>query len=109
MTTLQNSNYFQHQMRLETDKVLNGSRTPFKDTLTHAFETSSNILAITANATAVGRIQSRSWLLEACHESVMEAMQHDESIKTSALMAKLQAQELENAYLKQQMQATPNV
>jgi hypothetical protein len=102
---MQNNNFFESQMRLETDKVLNGSRTPFKDTLSHAFQTSSNMFAITANATAVGRIQSRAWLLESCYEAVTESIQHDEAIRTSALMAKLRAQELENAYLKEQMQA----
>jgi len=106
MTTIQNNNYFQHQMRLETDRVLNGSKTPFKDTLTHAFETTANILAVTANTTAVARIQSRSWLLEACHESVQEAISHDEHISTKAMMAKLQAQELENAILRAQVEAS---
>jgi hypothetical protein len=97
MTTIQNSKYFQHHMKIETDKVLNGSRTPFKDTLTHAFETTSNTLAILSNTTAVGRIQSRSWLLEACAEANQEAIQHDKVLAESSLFAKLQAQELENA------------
>jgi hypothetical protein len=97
MTTIQNSAYFQNHMRVETDKVLNGSRTPFKDTVTHGFEATSNTLAILANATAVGRIQSRSWLLEACAEANQEAIRHDKLLTESSLFAKLQAQEIENA------------
>jgi hypothetical protein len=97
MTTVQNSQYFQHHMRIETDKVLNGSRTPFKDTFIHGFETTSNILAMTANATAVGRIQSKAWLIGACSEANAEAIQHDKMIAETSLFAKLQAQEIENA------------
>ena len=94
---MSNSTYFQTQMRLETDRVLNGSQTPFKDTLSHAFQTTSNILAITANATAVGRIQSRSWLLESCHEAVMESVKHDNQANLSAVQIKLEALELQKA------------
>ncbi len=91
------SNYYQTQMRLETDRVLNGSQTPFKDTLRHGFETTSNLLAITANATAVGRIQSRAWLLESCAEANLDAIKHDQILADSSLFAKLQAQEVANA------------
>lgn len=97
MQTSTTSTYFQTQMRLETDRVLNGSQTPFKDTLVHAFETTANIFAITANATAVGRIQSRSWLLGSCHEANMEAIKHDNSANLSALQMKLEAIELQRA------------
>jgi hypothetical protein len=97
MSNAQNSQYFQHHMRIETEKVLNGSRTPFKDTVTHAFEATSNTLAILSNATAVGRIQSRAWLVESCAEANQEAIQHDKAIAESSLFAKLQAQEIENA------------
>jgi hypothetical protein len=97
MSAIQNSQYFQHHMRIETEKVLNGSRTPFKDTVTHAFEATSNTLAIVANATAVGRIQSRAWLIESCAEANSEAIQHDKALLETSLFAKLQAQEIENA------------
>lgn len=89
--------YFQTQMKLETDRVLNGSPTPFKDTLSHAFQTTANIFAITANATAVGRIQSRSWLLESCHEAVMESIKHDNHAELSSIQQKLERLELEKA------------
>ena len=91
------STYFQTQMRLETDRVLNGSQTPFKDTLSHAFQTTSNLFAITANATAVGRIQSRSWLLESCHEAVMESIKHDNHAELHSIQQKLERLELEKA------------
>jgi hypothetical protein len=97
MSNVQNSAYFQHYMKIETEKVLKGSKTPFKDTVTHAFEATSNTLAIMANATAVGRIQSRAWLIESCAEANSEAIQHDKALLESSLFARLQAQELENA------------
>jgi hypothetical protein len=91
------SNYYQTQMRLETEKVLKGSKTPFKDTVTHGFEATSNTLAILSNATAVGRIQSRAWLIECCAEANAEAIQHDKVLAETSLFARLQAQEIENA------------
>jgi hypothetical protein len=97
MTNAQNSQYFQHHMRIETDKVLNGSRTPFKDTVTYGFESTSNTLAILANATAVGRVQSRAWLIEACAEANNDAIRHDKVLAETSLFARLQAQEIENA------------
>jgi hypothetical protein len=97
MSTVQNSQYFQHHMKLETDKVLNGSKTPFKDTITHGFEATSNTLAILANATAVGRIQSKAWLVESCAEANNDAIRHDKVLAETSLFAKLQAQEIENA------------
>ena len=97
MTNSTTSSYFQTQMRAETDRVLNGSQTPFKDTLSHAFQTTANVFAITANATAVGRIQSRSWLLESCHDAVQDAIKHDNQANLSALQMKLEAIELQKA------------
>jgi hypothetical protein len=97
MTTVQNSQYFQHHMRIETEKVLNGSKTPFKDTGINAFQATSNTMAILANATGVARIQSKAWLVSACSEANQEAISCDKELAEKSLFAKLQAQEIENA------------
>jgi hypothetical protein len=97
MTTVQNSKYFQRHMHIETEKVLNGSKTPFKDTFINGFQATSNTLAIVANATGVARIQSKAWLVTACAEANQEAISCDKELAESSLFAKLQAQELENA------------
>ena len=98
------STYFQNHMRKETDLVLNGSATPFKDTLTNVFQTTSNTAAIFANATAVGRIQSKAWLIQSCHEANINAISHDNQVTVKALQAKIEAMELEKAM---QAQSTP--
>jgi hypothetical protein len=84
-------------MKAETERVLNGSKTPFKDTFINGFQATSNTLAIVANATGVARIQSKAWLITACAEANAEAISCDKELAESALFAHLQAQEIQNA------------
>lgn len=93
-----NTNFFQAQMRAETSRVLDGSKTPFKDTLSNAFATTSNVFAITANATAVGRIQTRAWLLESCHEAHRDAIEFDRNVEFEAMRAEIEALRAEKAF-----------
>lgn len=99
-----NSNFFAQQMQAETSRVLNGSQTPFKDTLNNAFSTTSNLFAITANATAVGRIQSRAWLLESCHEAQAEAVKFDRNIEFEAMKSEIEALRTAKAFADEKSQ-----
>lgn len=99
-----NSNFFAQQMQAETSRVLNGSQTPFKDTLNNAFSTTSNLFAITANATAVGRIQSRAWLLESCHEAQSEAVKFDRNIEFESMRSEIEALRTAKAFADEKSQ-----
>lgn len=93
--------FFEIQTRSEIATILD-NKEPFRDMLRHTIGTVDNLAAATYYGTAHVRIGLHSAFLEKCHEATNESIRQDEQNAIAALQAKLNAQELENAFLREQ-------